>query len=35
MYKFWLDGVLLPVAPPKLDTKIKGNNKTLFLINES
>ncbi len=35
MYKFWLDGVLLPVAPPKLDTKINGNNKTLFLINES
>ncbi|QTD43498.1 LysM peptidoglycan-binding domain-containing protein [Sporosarcina sp. Te-1] len=29
-----MDGVQLPVAPPKLKTKIKNNNKTITLINE-
>ncbi len=34
MYGFFLDGVQLPVAPPKLDTKISNKNKTITLINE-
>lgn len=34
MYGFYLDGVQLPVAPPKLDTKITNKNKTITLINE-
>jgi len=34
MYQFFIDGVLLPVAPEKLTTKIKNANKTLTLINE-
>lgn len=34
MYEFFLDGVQLPVAPPKLDTKIMNKNKTITLINE-
>ena len=29
-----MDGEQLPVAPPKLSTKIKNNNKTITLINE-
>lgn len=34
MYSFFIDGVELPIAPQKLTVKIKGNNKTLTLINE-
>lgn len=33
-YYFFLDKVLLPVAPSKLETKIKNQNKTITLINE-
>lgn len=33
-YTFYLDGVQLPVAPSKLETKIKGKNKAITLINE-
>lgn len=33
-YSFFLDGLLLPVAPERLDTKIKNNNATVTLINE-
>lgn len=33
-YIFYLDGVQLPVAPSKLQTQIKNNNKTINLINE-
>lgn len=35
MYYFYLDKVLLPITPQKLQIKIKGNNKTLSLANES
>lgn len=34
MYSFFLDGVQLPVTPPKLSTKISNKNKTITLINE-
>ena len=34
MYRFYMDGVLLPVPPPKMETKIKNKNKTLVLLNE-
>jgi LysM repeat protein len=34
MYSFFIDGMELPIAPQKLTVKIKGNNKTLALINE-
>ncbi len=33
MYQFYLDGILLPVAPEKMTTKIKNKNKTYSLIN--
>lgn len=33
-YQFYLGKMLCPVAPSKLQTKIKGQNKTLTLINE-
>ncbi len=33
-YNFYLDGVQLPIAPPKLQVKIKNQNKTITLINE-
>lgn len=32
-YRFFMDGVELPITPSKLETKIKGNNKTVNLIN--
>lgn len=32
-YSFYLDGLLLPVTPEKVDMKIKGRNKTMTLIN--
>ena len=35
MYYFFLGETLLPVAPAKLNTKIKNQNKTVELINES
>ena len=34
MYNIYLDKVLCPVAPDKLQLKIANNNKTLVLINE-
>lgn len=34
MYYFYIDGVLLPVTPSKLNVKVKNNNKTVTLINE-
>ena len=33
MYQFYLDGVMLPVAPKEMTTKIKNQNKTTTLIN--
>lgn len=33
-YNFYIDGVKLPIAPPKLQTKINNNNKTMTLIND-
>ena len=33
-YYFYMDKMLCPVAPSKLQMKIKGQNKTLTLINE-
>lgn len=33
-YEFYLDKMLLPIAPSKLDIKIKNTNKTYTLINE-
>lgn len=34
MYRFQFGNLLLPVTPSKLTVKIKGNNKTLTLVNE-
>ena len=34
MYEFFIGEMQLPVAPSKLDIKIKNNNKTINLINE-
>jgi len=34
-YYFFMDGVLLPVAPAKLTTSIRNQNKTISLINDS
>ena len=33
-YHFYLDKILCPIAPSKLQLKVKGQNKTLTLINE-
>lgn len=33
-YNFYIDGVLLPIAPSKVQTKISSKNKTITLINE-
>lgn len=33
MYSFYIDGVQLPIAPAKLNIKIKNQNKTINLIN--
>ena len=33
-YYFYMDKMLCPVSPSKLQMKIKGQNKTLTLINE-
>ena len=32
-YYFYLDKVLLPIAPSKLQLKVNNQNKTLTLIN--
>ena len=32
-YDFYLDGVQLPIAPPKLEVKVTNKNKTIDLIN--
>lgn len=32
MYYFYLDKILLPIAPPKLQLKISNKNKTIILI---
>lgn len=34
MYYFYLDKILLPIAPSSLDIKINNNNSTMVLINE-
>ena len=34
MYSFYFGSMALPVTPSKLTVKIKGNNKTLTLVNE-
>ena len=34
MYVFYLDDLLLPVAPESVDTKVNNQNKTVTLINE-
>ncbi|WP_346235226.1 LysM domain-containing protein [Lysinibacillus telephonicus] len=34
MYKFFLDGVQLPVPPSKMTTRINNKNETITLINE-
>ncbi|MCI8336501.1 MAG: LysM peptidoglycan-binding domain-containing protein [Peptococcaceae bacterium] len=34
MYRFQFGRLVLPVTPSKLTVKIKGNNKTLTLVNE-
>ena len=33
-YEIEIDGLVLPIPPSKIDTKIKGNNKTINLIND-
>lgn len=33
-YEVYMNGVLLPVTPSKITTKINGKNKTISLINE-
>lgn len=33
-YYFFLGNTMLPVPPPKMDTRINGKNKTINLINE-
>lgn len=35
MYSFFFNDIALPITPQKLTVKIKGNNKTLTLVNES
>lgn len=33
-YEVYLNGLKLPITPSKIETKIKGNNKSVNLINE-
>ena len=33
-YNFYMDGIQLPIAPSKIQTKIKNTNKALVLVNE-
>lgn len=35
MYDLYLDGVMYPIAPSKVQMKIGNNNKTITLVNES
>ena len=35
MYELYLGAMLCPVTPSKINIKIKGQNKTMNLINES
>lgn len=34
MYEFYLDGILLPVTPSKIETKVKNQNQTVSMMNE-
>lgn len=34
MYYFYFDKLCFPIAPEKMETKLKGNNQTVTLINE-
>ena len=34
MYLCYMNGILMPVAPSKINTKIKNKNRTITLINE-
>lgn len=34
MYKFYMGGVLLPIAPEKFTLKVNNENKTMVLMNE-
>ena len=34
MYKVYIDGMLMPIAPATIETKINNKNKTVELINE-
>lgn len=34
MYKFYLDKILMPITPSKVETSITNKNKTIVLINE-
>lgn len=34
MYNFFVDGLLFPVAPAELSTRINGRNETIVLMNE-
>lgn len=34
MYYFYFDKICFPIAPESMETKIKGNNSTITLINE-
>lgn len=34
MYKLYIDGLMFPITPQKIDIKINNNNKTLNLIND-
>ncbi len=33
MYQYYIDGIMLPVAPPSMSTKIKNKNTTAMLLN--
>ena len=33
-YYFYLDDMMLPIPPAKMDIRIKNKNKTVSLINE-
>lgn len=34
MYEFYLDGILLPVAPSKIEKKMRNQNQTVTMMNE-
>ena len=33
MYQYYIDGVMLPIAPPSMKTKINNQNDTITLLN--